>query len=144
MDLDDGRVFADFVRDVVHKRNLTIFSDGSAVRPFCYLSDAVAGYFTVLLKGQAGAAYNVANPHALLSIRALADMLVGLFPELGLIVEYKNRSDNMYLPSPVKAGTPDISRIAALGWVPKCNPRDGFRRTIQHYVEQLSSCQPAG
>ena len=40
MKLDDGRVYADFVSDIVNNRNLEIWSDGSAKRAFCYLSDA--------------------------------------------------------------------------------------------------------
>lgn len=133
MSLDDGRVFADFVRDVVNRHNITLYSDGSAVRPFCYLSDAVAGYFTVLLKGEAGQAYNVSNPNAVLSIRALAELLVSMYPDLGLKVEYQNRSDGNYIPSLVAFGTPSIDRLSQLGWNPHYSPREGFGRTISYY-----------
>jgi nucleoside-diphosphate-sugar epimerase len=133
MSLDDGRVFADFVRDIVNRHNITLYSDGSAVRPFCYLSDAVAGYFTVLLKGDPGQAYNVSNPNAVLSIRALAELLVSMYPELGLKVEYQTRSDGNYIPSPVAFGTPSIDRLAQLGWNPHYSPREGFERTISYY-----------
>ena len=57
--LDDGRVFADFVADIVAGRDIILTSDGSARRPFCYLSDATIAYFTVLLRGADGEAYNV-------------------------------------------------------------------------------------
>jgi nucleoside-diphosphate-sugar epimerase len=133
MSLDDGRVFADFVRDVVNRHNITLYSDGSAVRPFCYLSDAVLGYFTVLLKGDPGQAYNVSNPNAVLSIRALAELLVSMYPELGLKVEYQNRSDGNYIPSPVAFGTLSIKRLEQLGWQPNLSPREGFKRTIKYY-----------
>ena len=133
MSLDDGRVFADFVRDIVNRRDITLYSDGSAVRPFCYLSDAVLGYFTVLLKGEPGQAYNVSNPNAVLSIRALAELLVSMYPELGLKVEYKNRSDGNYIPSPVAFGTPCIKRLERLGWQPNYSIREGFKRTIKYY-----------
>ena len=52
MKLDDGRVFADFVKNVVCNENIQLSSDGSAKRSFCYLADAVIGFFTVLLKGR--------------------------------------------------------------------------------------------
>ncbi len=134
MALDDGRVFADFVRDIVKRQNIILYSDGSAVRPFCYLSDAVAGYFTVLLKGESGQAYNVANPDGVLSIRALAELLVGMYPELGLKVECRNRHDSNYIPSQVSFGTPNIERLARLGWSPHYSPREGFERTINYYT----------
>lgn len=59
MSLNDGRVFADFVSDIIHNTNIVLNSDGSATRGFCYLADAVKGFFTVLLKGRNGEAYNV-------------------------------------------------------------------------------------
>lgn len=34
MALDDGRVFADFVANVVNRQDIVMMSDGSAVRPF--------------------------------------------------------------------------------------------------------------
>src|SRR4051794_12611231 len=59
--LDDGRVFADLVADILRRRPLTLHGDGRARRAFCYLADAVEGLFTVLLRGDAGRAYNVGS-----------------------------------------------------------------------------------
>ena len=56
MDLDDGRVFADLVADIIAGRNIVMKSDGKHRRPFCYLADAVEGIFTVLLRGKNGEA----------------------------------------------------------------------------------------
>ena len=133
--LDDGRVFADLVRDVVQRRNLVLHSDGRAVRAFCYLADAVAGFFTALLHGESGQAYNVGNPAGALSIRELAELLARLFPELGLQVEYRARPEAGHLPSPIAVNCPNIDRIAALGWQPRCAPREGFSRTIRSFTE---------
>jgi UDP-glucuronate decarboxylase len=80
MQLDDGRVFADFVADIVNGRDIVMKSDGGAVRAFCYLADATAGFFTVLLKGACAQAYNVGNDEGRMSIADLAKELVGIFP----------------------------------------------------------------
>ena len=48
--LDDGRVFADFVGDVVAGRDIVLNSDGLARRTFCYLSDATTAFFTSATK----------------------------------------------------------------------------------------------
>ena len=37
MQLDDGRVFADFVSDIVNGKDIVMKSDGSAIRAFCIL-----------------------------------------------------------------------------------------------------------
>jgi nucleoside-diphosphate-sugar epimerase len=134
MALDDGRVFADFVADVVHHRDITLKSDGSAIRAFCYLSDAVRGFFKVLLNGQSGIAYNVANPEGTLSVLELAQLLVGMSP--GLRVEHiGSHVDPNYLKSPIVRNIPDIELLSALGWFPQYLPQEGFSRTLRSFME---------
>ena len=132
MDLNDGRVFADFVADILAVRDITLKSDGLTVRPFCYLTDATIGFFTALLKGEAGKAYNVGNPDAETSIKDLAHLLVGLFPEMDLRVNHlpPEPSSGGYLQSQVRRSTPDIQRMLALGWQPTTGLSDGFKRTV--------------
>ncbi len=133
---DDGRVFADFVRDLVNRRNITLRSDGKAVRAFCYLSDGVRAFFTVLLKGQPGQAYNAGNPAATCTIGELADTLVTLFPEWNLRVERSGNPAAGYLPSPVSISVPNVDRLMALGWQARFSIREGFARTVRYYTER--------
>lgn len=129
---DDGRVFADFAYNVVRGENIVMMSDGSARRAFCYASDAVAGFFTVLLKGQPALPYNVANPAGELSVMELAELLVATFPEKGLRVERRlPPGDRSYLASTFSRLIPDIGRLQALGWSAQVTPAQGFRRMIE-------------
>lgn len=134
MALDDGRVFADFVNDIVHCRDIVLKSEGTAVRAFCYLSDAVTGFFTVLLHGAQATAYNVGNPDGAISIRDLADLLVGLFPERKLAVKREiNSYAAGYMPSSISINCPNVDRLKELGWRPSYSVREGFRRTVLHW-----------
>lgn len=134
MSLDDGRVFADFVSDVVHNRNITMCSDGKATRPFCYLADAVVAYFMVLLKGIAGQAYNVGSDKET-SIVELAYMLARLFPEKRLkVVTHETMKEAGYINSTINRGCPDISKIRALGWKPSFTLEEGFTRTVKSFI----------
>ena len=131
---NDGRIFADFAFDVIHGENLAMASDGSAVRTYCYASDAVAGFFTVMLTGEPATAYNVSNREAELSVLELAELLIGLYPERGLVVARQERSDSRaYLPSPYRRLIPDVTRLKDLGWAPRVDPIEGFRRMIDAY-----------
>jgi len=133
MDLNDGRVFADFVADIVAGRNIEMKSDGSTRRPFCYLADATVAYFTVLLKGNSGEAYNVGSDSEC-SILDLAEMLCRIFPERNLKVIRQERShDDTYVASPVAGGHFDISKIRSLGWEPTTSIEEGFKRTVRSY-----------
>lgn len=134
MALDDGRVFADFVADVVHGRDIVLKSDGLATRPFCYIADASLGFLIVLMKGNSAEAYNVANPSAEISMKDLAYTLAGLYPERGIGVKFESPdADNSYLKSPVLRSCPSIAKVIKLGWEPSVGIKEGFARTIQAY-----------
>ncbi len=134
MSLSDGRVFADFVADIVAGRDIVMKSDGRATRAFCYLADATAGFFTVLLKGESGQAYNVGNDRAEVSILDLAHRLVALFPEKRLRVVQRPVPADGYLQSKITRGCPEIGKVKALGWEPETTVEDGFRRTVLSFT----------
>jgi UDP-glucuronate decarboxylase len=136
MRLDDGRVFADFIADLVNRRDIVMKSDGSARRAFCYLADATRGFFTVLLKGNAGEAYNIGNDKCEVSILELARELVAIFPQFGLKVIRQDVSPAPgYLKSAISRNCPDISKARSLGWEPEYSIRDGFMRTVQSFLD---------
>lgn len=123
----DGRVYADFIAAVAGGGDLVMTSDGLARRAFCYVSDAVAGLFTALLKGEPGTAYNVGNEDAEAAVAELAEMLVSSNPGLQIRKEAPNGG---YLPSAVDRSVPDTTRLRALGWAPAWGLQPGFQRAI--------------
>jgi UDP-glucuronate decarboxylase len=139
MQLNDGRVFADFVSDVLAGRDIVMKSDGSAIRAFCYLVDATIGFFTVLLKGKQGEAYNVGNDQAVSSIVNLAEIMTGIFPEKNLkVVQKEPCSAHNYLKSAIHKNAPNIEKITQLGWKPQYGLSDGFERTLLSYNDTKS------
>jgi UDP-glucuronate decarboxylase len=133
--LDDGRVFADFVSDVVARRDIVLKSDGQAQRPFCYVGDATVGFFTVLLNGKGGHAYNVANPDTEISMSDLAHTLASLFPERRVGVRFDiPKATNDYLRSPIVRSCPSIAKMNEIGWQPRIGIAEGFERTIKSFL----------
>lgn len=133
MELNDGRVFADFVANIVQRRDIVLKSDGSARRPFCYLADATEAYFRVLLLGATGEAYNVGSGMQC-SVLDLAKTLCRLFPEQGCkVVREERDASDLYVPSPVQGFELDLSKIRALGWEATTSIEEGFRRTVESY-----------
>lgn len=134
INLNDGRVFSDFCKNVLNSENIVLKSDGSAKRSFCYVTDAIQAYFLVLLNGEPATAYNVGGDEAHeISIRDLSEMLVGLYPEKQLKVVFDiNENDLTYtkMRTPQKQALPDLSKIRALGWDLSTTVKDSFRRTI--------------
>ncbi len=133
MKLGDGRVFADFVKNVVHGDRISIKSDGRAIRAFCYLSDATVGFIQAMLKGENCNAYNIGNPHAVSNIKDLAIMVSGLRPARKLQIEFKDRLYDNEVKSPYQKQIPNIQKSKLLGWQPTTSLEEGFNRTISFY-----------
>lgn len=125
----DERVFADFVFRILHNQPLVIKSAGTAVRPFCYISDAVIGLFTILLRGDIGQAYNLVNPYNEYSMLELAFILHDTFPERNVRVEVLGQESHSFQNSILLS----TDKLEALGWQPKVSVREGFRRTIASF-----------
>lgn len=134
--LNDGRVFADFIGNILRNENIVLRSDGSAVRAFCYITDATIQFFKVLLDGNDGEAYNVGNSKNIISIKELAETLVTLYPEKRLKVVMdidKNDMRTSKMKSPLSVSIPDTRKIESLGFVPSISIQEGFKRTIESF-----------
>ena len=133
MKLDDGSVFADFVRSVGMGQDIVLTSSGEAKRSFLYLSDATLAYFLILTKGANNEAYNVANEQGVVSIKELAQIIASLFPEKGLKVRFEPPNES-YMPSPILSCDVKTAKLNALGFTPKVSIEEGFSKTIRSYL----------
>lgn len=133
--LDDGRSFADFIGSILNNRDIELYSDGKAMRNFCYVADATLGFFTVMLKGKVGEVYNIATDQEI-SILDLAKLLTEkVFPERKLKVVMKADKSKNYLRMNFSRTATDISKAKALGWKLNFSLEEGFKRTVKSYEE---------
>lgn len=133
----DPRVFSSFIKNIINKQNIVLFSDGTSKRCFTYVTDAVAAYFKVLLEGAEGEAYNICNVKEFYSIRELAELLVGINSQYNLKVEFKQRNtqesytENNLLN--VKSFIADNKKILNLGFSFNVSVKEGFSRVIKYF-----------
>lgn len=71
----DNRVYAQFIRNVLRDEDIIMKSTGEQFRSWCYVVDCVSGLLHILLKGENGQAYNIADNSSNISIRELAEMI---------------------------------------------------------------------
>ncbi len=136
IDLKDGRVYADFISNIISNENIVLKSKGEAQRAFCYISDATVGFYTILFNGVAGEAYNIGNPNEEISIYDLANKLSNLFPEKKISIQIQQQNNNNYLTSDISRNSPSIEKAKKLGWLPTISIEDGFYRTIKSYEQK--------
>ena len=100
MSVDDGRVQADFLKNLLNEEDIVLNSDGSSIRTYTYISDAVSAMFKIILKSK-DMVYNVSDERNEVSIRELAETMVKILPEkqLKLVFNIKDEeNDTGYAP----------------------------------------------
>ena len=132
MDLDDGRVQADFISNITSKNDLIIKSDGNASRSFCYVKDAALAFLKIVLEGKFIEPYNVGNPKETYTIKNFAKVLVENCCDYSAKIIF-DKTPNNYLKSTFSFHAPEINKIKSIGWIPTTNIVEGFNRTIKSY-----------
>jgi len=135
--ISDRRVIADFARDVMNGRDIVMLSDGKPMRTFCYVADAVVGYYKALVRGRPGEAYNVGIDRPEISMKDLAERVVTTAREL---FDYRGRvvtgaaEEADYLVDNPNRRCPDMTKSRTeLGYQPTILVDDGLRRSLAWY-----------
>ncbi len=132
MNINDPRVFSSFTRDIINNQNIQMKSEGLAKRSFCYITDIITGFLTILLKGKDGEPYNLCNTDQFISIIELAEIMVNIFPEKNLkVIKVKRDKNENYIEYHSNDEIiPCNQKLKDLGWNPKINCHEGFKRVI--------------
>ena len=109
------------------------------MRTFCYIADAIVGYYKILMRGRTGEAYNIGNESPELSILELAELLVKIARECfsypGRVVRSASRDSN-YLTDNPQRRCPVIDKARSeLGFNPEVPLEEGLRRTLAWYQD---------
>lgn len=128
VEYNDGRVFAQFARKAIEDQNIELHTTGATSRMYCYTTDAVSAMLYLLIKGEKGEAYNIANKDSYISIRDMAQLVKDEFnPKIDVVVALKEGQG--YAPE-TKLRL-DTSKIETLGWKSVYNLKEMFGRLIQ-------------
>lgn len=136
MRLNDARVPADFANSIRKNRDITIYSDGSPTRTFCYVTDAITGYFKALFHAKAEfSTFNIGIDKPEISIKALAEIYAEagreIFGYYGGVVFAKSQ-DADYLKNNPDRRCPNISRARKiLNYKPSVKVEDGVKYFLE-------------
>ncbi len=124
----DNRVYAQFIRNVLNGDDIVMKSAGTQYRSWCYVDDCVSALLYILLKGESGQAYNIADKTSVVTIRELAEK----------IAHIAGRKVVMQIPSdiekkgftPIKRAVFNTAKLEALGWSVSGTMEEKLSRTI--------------
>ena len=141
--ISDRRVIPDFARDIFAGKDIVMLSDGSPTRTFCYVADAILGYYKVLVNGRNGEAYNIGAEEPEISILELAESIVGmaknLFDYSGRVVRRDSDAKDYLVDNPNRR-CPVIKKARAdVGYDPKISLDEGLRRSLRWYAGNLEA-----
>ena len=134
MKLGDKRVPADFAKAIFDNRDISILSDGSPKRTFCYITDAVVGYLKALAYGKFDV-FNIGIESPEISIKSLAGIYVKygrrIFGYNGDI-KFEKSKDAAYLTHNPSRRCPDISKARRLlNYQPGISVEKGVGRYLE-------------
>ena len=136
LNLDDGRIIPDFMRDAIEKSEIVIHSDGSPTRSFCYVSDAIRAFFRLLFSNHDGIICNVGNDEEI-SVSGVAEMIQKTIEKPISIKTIKSNDPNYTKDNPQRR-CPDLSFIKkSVNYTPRINFEEGLKRVYNWYKGSL-------
>lgn len=133
MSINDGRVQADFLKNVINNENIVMKSIGESIRTYTYISDAINAMFKVLLFSN-DIVYNISDEKSKISIKQLANLLSDISNNNSkVIIDIPKKEYNKGGNSSFTLGILSSEKIRKeLNWKPIYNLKDGFSRTIEY------------
>ena len=131
MQLNDGRVIPNFMKQALSGEDLTVYGDGSQTRSFCYVSDEIEGLLRLAISSE-HLPVNIGNPSEF-TILECAKRVLALTGSCSKI-----RYESLPQDDP-KQRKPDITKARTLlGWEPKIDLDTGLRLSLEYFRRAIS------
>ena len=141
MDINDGRVITNFIKNICLKKPVIIYGNGEQTRSFCYIDDMVRGLIKMMESEELGP-INLGNPDNEISLNKLVEVFKSLSKEFEgeeeskteeIVVEYREPSED-----DPKTRRPIITKAQEkLGWNPEIEIEEGLMRTIKYFIDNF-------
>jgi len=132
MQLNDGRVIPNFMKQALRGEDLTVYGDGQQTRSFCYVSDEIDGFMR-LAKSDEHLPVNIGNPNEF-TILECAKVVLKVTG---------SKSQIRYEPLPQddpQQRQPDITKARQLlGWDTKIDLEAGLRLSLDYFKQAVAA-----
>ena len=126
---EDNKATAQFIHNVLRGEDIVLKSDGKQRYSYTYMLDVATAFLTVLLKGEDGQAYNVADPASIVTLGGLAEKMAEQ-NHCHVRYDIPSQSESAGF-SRLKDGVMCADKLEALGWKALVSMNEGIAKTIQ-------------
>jgi len=135
LQINDGRVISNFMKQALRGEALTVYGDGLQTRSFCYVSDEVEGILA-LSRAREHLPVNIGNPREF-TILECAQVVLQVTGSASTVQFEPLPQDDP------KQRRPDITKARELlGWEPKIDLRVGLERSLAYFREAAKGSIP--
>jgi len=136
LQVNDGRVISNFMKQALTGEDLTVYGEGQQTRSFCYVSDEIEGILR-LAKSDEHMPVNIGNPNEFTILECAKRVLAVT----------GSKSKIRYEPLPQddpQQRQPDISKARQLlGWEPKIELETGLKLSLEYFRKEISKLSAA-
>ncbi len=129
----DNRVYAQFIRNVLRGEDIVMKSTGEQFRSWCYVVDCVSALLHILLKGECGETYNIADANSNISIRELAETIAHIYKRKVVVNVPETEERRGY--NVVTKSIFSTTKLNALGWSASNSLKKGLNHTIEEVTK---------
>lgn len=130
MQIRDGRVVPNFMRQALLGEDLTVYGNGRQTRSFCFVNDEIDGFLR-LAKSDEHMPVNIGNPNEF-TILECAQLVLKVTGSKSQI-----RCEPLPQDDP-KQRRPDITKARELlGWEPKIDLETGLRLSLEYFKKAV-------
>ena len=126
--MTDSKAISQFIKKGIDGADIVLKSTGTQFYSYQYVSDSVSGLLFVLLCGESGEAYNIADESSDIMLKDLAKVIADS-SGTKVVFEIPDAVEQAGYSKATKARLSG-NKLLSLGWKPKYNIRSGMQRTL--------------
>jgi dTDP-glucose 4,6-dehydratase len=126
LQLNDGRVISNFMKQALRGEELTVYGDGTQTRSFCYVSDEIDGILKLAWSNETEPV-NIGNPSEFTILQCAEEVQAVTGSKSKIVFKPLPQDDP-------KQRRPDITKAKRLlGWEPKIDLRTGLKLSLDYF-----------
>lgn len=125
----DSKALAQFIKNAVNDEDIVLKSEGTQYYSYCYVADVVSALLYILINGENGQAYNIADKNSDIHLKDLAAILAKTAGRK-VVFELPDATESKGFSKATQALL-DSNKLSKLGWNATETMQTGLNRTVK-------------